>query len=84
MNREKLNTDKVIPILEKEVIDIRALDISQSLEEKTVRMRIVVQVLEEIDWKSLYKKLGDLEGISKISLDQKIRAPPGIRPCIDF
>jgi hypothetical protein len=38
------------------------LDISQSFEEKTVRMRIVVQVLEEIDWKSLYKKLGDLEG----------------------
>jgi len=78
MNGEKPNTDKVIPILEKEGIDIRSLDISQSFEEKTVRMRIVVQVLEEIDWKSLYKKLGDLEDISKISLDQKIRAPPDI------
>ncbi len=72
MNGEKINMDKISPILEKEGITIKSLDVSQSFEEKTVRMRLVVRVPEKIDWADLYGKLGGLEGVSKISLDQKL------------
>jgi putative Mg2+ transporter-C (MgtC) family protein len=72
MNGSKLNTNKIIPILEKQGIEIKSMDVSQSFEEKTVRMRFVVQIPQEIALTELYKKLGTIDGISKISLDQKL------------
>jgi putative Mg2+ transporter-C (MgtC) family protein len=72
MNGGKLNMDKISPILEKEGIVIKSLDVSQSFEEKTVRMRLVVRVPEKMDWANLYMKLGNLEGVSKINLDQRL------------
>jgi|WetSurMetagenome_2_1015567.scaffolds.fasta_scaffold143372_2 putative Mg2+ transporter-C (MgtC) family protein len=72
MAGEKPETGKVIPILEGEGIEIRSMDVSQSFEEKTIRLRLVVRIPEEVDWSDLYRKLGKLEGISRITLDQKL------------
>jgi putative Mg2+ transporter-C (MgtC) family protein len=72
MTGKKPDTGRVIPILETEGIEIKSMDVSQSFEEKTIRLRLVVRIPEEVDWVDLYRKLGKLEGISKISLDQKL------------
>jgi putative Mg2+ transporter-C (MgtC) family protein len=72
MNGEKPNTDRVFPILEEHGIEVKVMDVSQSFEEKQIRMKLTVQVPEEMDWTELYRKLGVVEGVAKITLDQKI------------
>ena len=72
LNAEKVKTDNVFPILERHGIEVKVMDVSQSFEEKQIRMKLTVQVPEDIDWTELYKALGSVEGIAKITLDQKI------------
>ncbi|MBE3064116.1 MAG: MgtC/SapB family protein, partial [Spirochaetes bacterium] len=72
MNGEKVNTDHLFPILEQHGIEVKVMDVSQSFEEKQVRIKLTVQLPEEVDWTELYRKLGAVEGIAKITLDQKI------------
>jgi uncharacterized membrane protein YhiD involved in acid resistance len=72
LNAEKVKTDNVFPILERHGIEVKVMDVSQSFEEKQIRMKLTVQVPEDIDWTELYKALGSVQGIAKITLDQKI------------
>jgi putative Mg2+ transporter-C (MgtC) family protein len=72
MNGEKVKTDHLFPILEEHGIEVKVMDVSQSFEEKQVRIKLTVQLPEEVDWTELYRKLGAVEGIAKITLDQKI------------
>jgi putative Mg2+ transporter-C (MgtC) family protein len=72
MTGEKVKTDNVFPILERHGIEVKVMDVSQSFEDKQIRMKLTVQVPEEIDWTDLYKSLGSVQGIVKITLDQKI------------
>jgi putative Mg2+ transporter-C (MgtC) family protein len=72
MTGEKVKTDNVFPILERHGIEVKVMDVSQSFEEKQIRMKLTVQVPEEVDWTELYKSLGSVQGIVKITLDQKI------------
>lgn len=72
MTGEKVKTDNVFPILARHGIEVKVMDVSQSFEEKQIRMKLTVQVPEEIDWTELYKSLGSVQGIVKITLDQKI------------
>jgi putative Mg2+ transporter-C (MgtC) family protein len=72
MSGENPDTGRVIPLLEAEGVEIRSMDASQSFEEKTIHMRLLVRIPEEVDWVDLYRKLGKLEGISRITLDQKL------------
>jgi putative Mg2+ transporter-C (MgtC) family protein len=72
VNSEKIDTEKIFPILKSHGVTIRTLDVSQSFEEKTVRMRFAIFIPDQIDLKALYDKIGEVQGIAKITLDQKI------------
>jgi putative Mg2+ transporter-C (MgtC) family protein len=72
LNSDRVKTDNVFPILERYGIEVKVMDVSQSFEEKQIRMKLTVQVPEEVDWTELYKALGSVQGIAKITLDQKI------------
>jgi putative Mg2+ transporter-C (MgtC) family protein len=71
MHGEKVNTDRIFPLLEEYGIEIKAVDISQSFQEKTIQLRLTVQVPDEVDWNKFYKRAGGVEGVSKITLDEK-------------
>ncbi len=71
MHGEKVNTDRIFPLLEEYGIEIKAVDISQSFQEKTIQLRLTVQVPDEVDWNKFYKRAGGMEGMSRITLDEK-------------
>jgi putative Mg2+ transporter-C (MgtC) family protein len=72
MSGDRVNTDRILPVLEEFNMETKAIEVSQSFEEKTIRMKIAVQVPEEIDWNAFYKKVGELEGIVKLTLNAKL------------
>jgi putative Mg2+ transporter-C (MgtC) family protein len=72
MSGEGVDTDAVLPVLGRYGIDVKSIDVSQHFDEKTVRLRLTVQMPEEIDVTALYGTMGKIRGITKINLDQKI------------
>jgi putative Mg2+ transporter-C (MgtC) family protein len=72
MHGDRVETAGILPLLDEFRIRTSALDVSQSVEEKTVRMRLTVQVPEGLDWDRFYRRLGTIEGLSKFTLDQKV------------
>lgn len=69
---ERPGTELIFPILEAHGIAVKAVDLSQSFEAKTVRLRLTVQVPESIHWRTFYRDLGGIEGVVKFSLNQKL------------
>jgi len=72
VNGRKVNTDPIFPLLEEHGIEVTAVNVAQSFEEKTIHMKLTVRVPEEIDWNGLYRRIGHVPGISKVSVDQRI------------
>ena len=72
MRGEKVNTDGIFPLLKEHGIEIKSVGISQSYQAKTIRVNLTVQVPEGIEWNKFYREAGRMDGISKITLDEKI------------
>jgi len=72
LNGDRVNTDRIYPVLAEYGIEIKGVDVSQSFEENTVRLKLRVQVPEEIDLNEFYRKIGKVEGMAKITLDENI------------
>ena len=72
MTGDKVNMDHFYSLMEEYDIEIKAVDVSQSFEERTIRIKLTVQVPEEVNWGDFYARIGKVEGISRITLDQKI------------
>ncbi|MGD0726558.1 MAG: MgtC/SapB family protein [Spirochaetia bacterium] len=72
MRGEKVNTAGIFPLLEQHGIEIKSVGISQSYQAKTIRVKLTVQVPEGIEWNRFYREAGEMDGISKITLDEKL------------
>lgn len=72
MEGKNPDTEGVLPILKAEGIDVKSMDISQSFIKKTLHLRFVVHIPQDLGWTELYRKLGKLSGVSQVSLDQKL------------
>jgi putative Mg2+ transporter-C (MgtC) family protein len=72
MRGEKVNTDKIFPLLREHGIEVKSVGISQSYQAKTIRVKLTVQVPEGIEWNRFYREAGNMEGIANITLDEKI------------
>ena len=71
MHGERVNTERIFPLLEEHGIEIKAVDISQSFQEKTIHFSLTVEVPEEFDWDNFYRQAGAVEGIARITMDNK-------------
>ncbi len=71
MHGEKVNTERIFPLLEEHGIEVKAMEVSQSFQEKTIRFALTVEVPEEFDWDRFYRQMGDMEGIARISMDDR-------------
>jgi putative Mg2+ transporter-C (MgtC) family protein len=69
---EEPKTDVIIPMLQSHGIKVNAVDMSRSFEEKIIRIRLEVQLPKDLDWGLFYARIGEVGGISSISLDRKI------------
>jgi putative Mg2+ transporter-C (MgtC) family protein len=69
---EQVNTDPIYSLLGEHGIEIKAVDVSQSFQDKTIRLKFTVQVPEEFNWNAVFARAGSVEGISKITLDEKL------------
>lgn len=72
MSGDRVDTDRILPVLEEFKMVTETVEVSQSFEEKTIKMKIAVQVPEKIDWNAFYKKIGGLKDIIKLTLNTKL------------
>jgi putative Mg2+ transporter-C (MgtC) family protein len=72
MHGDSVNTEPIYPLLGEYGIEIKTIDVSQSFADKTLRLKLTVQVPDEIEWNGVFKRVGSMPGISKISLDEKV------------
>ncbi len=68
---ERVSTSRVFSLLEETGIEVKAVDVSQSFQEKTIRFALTVEVPEEFDWDRFYRQAGALEGIARITMDER-------------
>lgn len=69
---EQIRTEQIFSVVENYKIEVKSVDISQSFEEKTIKVKLVVKVPEKMDYKQFYNDLGRLEGVYKIDLGQEL------------
>jgi len=69
----KIETDMVFSILEKYGIIVQSVNIAQSLNKKSTKMRFFIHVPNKLDLKKLYKELHGVNNISQIVLGQDFK-----------
>lgn len=72
LKTEKIRTDDIIPVIKKFGIKIINVDISQSIEDKKVKMNFTVHMPDGINYKDLYKNISNIKGVIKVNLDFNI------------
>lgn len=65
-------TEKITSILRDSGIGITTIDVSQSFEKKTVRLRLSLRMPKDMDWRKLYARMEQVKGIKTVNLDQKL------------
>jgi putative Mg2+ transporter-C (MgtC) family protein len=65
-------TEKITSILGESGIGITAIDVSQSFEKKSVKLRLSIRMPKDLDWRRLYQRMEQVKGIKTVNLDQKI------------
>ncbi len=65
-------TEKITSILRDNGIGITTIDVSQSFEHKSVRLRLSIRMPKDMDWRRLYQMMEQVKGIKTVNMDQKI------------
>ena len=67
-NTDDVNIDDLSKIVEKHGVDIKSTDVSQSFDDKTLTLTLLVQIPEAMKYRKLYEEIGTVNGVSKASI----------------